>query len=1349
VLSALLATVIFGVYFGMRVMRANERIRLLLLDRIKPYLSDTSNIESVSMSLNSLHLKGIKLSPKDHSFSIEIDDVRLGYRLWNLVVYGFVPHKMTHQLVVDHPVISILNPVFNTVTSLDSTGNIDFQNWMQEFESVQRITVLNAEINMVDSMSHSVRMAHSLNGWFESNPVDSAVVRLAGNLFESQEENLILRGAINLLKARPVRMTALIEEFNPVSGLPFLIPDFIEVTQGKVKGEIYFNPKEKATGFLDISDAQLAFRNAELHFTDVNLRGQFKGTDLEIQGTVRRFNDSPLALKGSILEILRPRLNIRVNSQNMDVQAFFQRLIPDSRLPIHGNVNLDLHATGAMNNPLVRGSVKSSNLNVYRLPIQRFQATLGLRDSVITVFGQGANRDNFQLDLQGLIDFSDSTEATSLTMNMKGDLSSILPEWSRKRVQGINGNLNTQIDGKLRSLNGSIQGRLSLASVDGDSLRLYPDLLYQNKRLEIQIQSGGNSFIAGRIQSPFYDTVEWNLIADGIQNLIHPFLGPSLQSSTDHLRLSAQFEGSPETWKFFTYGSFSENLAVNHFQLNVFPMSVKKSNTFLLEGEYTGQDSSKIPLDAELTWFDDKIQLKTFNAGDYLSASGQFPLMKDGDISGQFKLQTVDLEKFHGPFPMVRPFSGQIQGSGKIKGARSAYNMDLNINLKNGRFHDIGLYQGEFDYKREDAKFSSCGFHIARNDSLLMKGDIQTSGLDSLVGHLFSNQVDWGFFLGSLMGKSPIQGKGRIALDIKGHYSSPEIQGSLNLLDGAFSGIHFQKFLTEFQHTFENSTLGGGLLHLKTCEIERADGLKMTAQGNIPYGMAEDVDLSIHAKGNILGLLPELSSTFKKGSGSGEANLRWGGRPGEWALGDSYIHFDDAKLELNTFVKKIKKIRGDFVLRTNDRFLEIRNFEGEINGGRFRLTNRYTEDDMNHYVPLMIDKLKIHLGVLQLLAPGKGIRVNLPGLMEKGDQGWIAFRGLNSDTTLVIAGPGEHPLVRGTLLLNNVRLTYPLLKLGNSDGGQDPLIPLLQKIYWDLDVRPVKDVYYVRTIESPLGNVYTDLQLKDGVGGLRIQGIINERSLRVSGNLESTEGSIDALDHYFRVDRIVFDYPLGASDPLISGRAYTTVIDSMGIPSTIWMTLQSTDENTGIEKSGGPWKKIHFRFSSDNPNIGRTEADLMAALGYSSSDMKERAYDALGMRVDNLVFRPIFRPLERGLRRHLGFDVVRLTSRLSRNLVEMQTINPNAIDPRLLLRSTRLTLGKYLFPGMFVTYSGQVHKGVGFQYQTHGLGFRHALILEYTIQPDLFLEMEYTYDSKLLWDRREDKRIWIRHVFPF
>jgi len=199
----------------------------------------------------------------------------------------------------------------------------------------------------------------------------------------------------------------------------------------------------------------------------------------------------------------------------------------------------------------------------------------------------------------------------------------------------------------------------------------------------------------------------------------------------------------------------------------------------------------------------------------------------------------------------------------------------------------------------------------------------------------------------------------------------------------------------------------------------------------------------------------------------------------------------------------------------------------------------------------------------------------------------------------------------------------------------------------------------------------------------------------------------------------------------------------------VWLTIMSTNTETGVEAASGGWENIQFRFSTDNPNLGRTEADLLAALGYSGTSIKDRAYDAIGIQVENLVFRPLIRPLERTLRTHLGLDIVKFSSMFSRNLFQWQSGERAQWDPRMLLRSTRWTVGKYLAPGFFITYAGQVQNDPYYYYHVNGLSFRHALNLELTLQPDLFLEMEYTYDSHLMPDRRVNKRIWLRHVFSF
>jgi len=53
-----------------------------------------------------------------------------------------------------------------------------------------------------------------------------------------------------------------------------------------------------------------------------------------------------------------------------------------------------------------------------------------------------------------------------------------------------------------------------------------------------------------------------------------------------------------------------------------------------------------------------------------------------------------------------------------------------------------------------------------------------------------------------------------------------------------------------------------------------------------------------------------------------------------------------------------------------------------------------------------------------------------------------------------------------------------------------------------------------------------------------------------------------------------------------------------------------------------------------------------------------------------------------------------------------------------------------------------------YRYQHEGFGLSHKVGLEYRINPSLLLQMEYDYNSLMLM-RREDKRILLRHSFPF
>jgi hypothetical protein len=591
--------------------------------------------------------------------------------------------------------------------------------------------------------------------------------------------------------------------------------------------------------------------------------------------------------------------------------------------------------------------------------------------------------------------------------------------------------------------------------------------------------------------------------------------------------------------------------------------------------------------------------------------------------------------------------------------------------------------------------------------------------------------------------------RGEAAIHVKagGTASRPIFLAEVDLQNGTLGSVAFREMKVVLTDTLLGPEgVSGGSLVVSKGSFRREDGVDASFWGIVPHGGSTPADLSFSVKGNLLGFLPETGSVFTKAEGAGELSVRLVGRPGRFRMAGGLVRLDQGKLELSSVTDRIEKIRVEAVLAEEDGFLQIQKCTGQIRGGSFWLTNSRVTGEPG-LESFRIENLGLQFGVFRLATSARGVPLHIPGLMASGEKGWLAFSGFGKGEPFLIAGSKESPLVSGMISVSDNQLTYPFLSF--SEGSDDTALDrLLDRLRWDVLVVPRKDVHYVRDMESPVGNVYVDLKLQDALGGIHLQGNLGDDSFTVWGNLVSSEGAIDALDRYFRPERIEFDYPKGGS-PIFSGRAYTVISDSTGIPSTVWLNLVSIDQVTGLEEKQGPWGRVKFRFSSDNPNLGRNEADLLAAIGYSEGDIKNRAYDAIGMQVENRLFRPILRPLEKGMRRYLGFDMVKFSSMFSRNLFEIQNTQMATFDPKWLLRSSKLTLGKSFGSGFMVFYSGEVQNGYGYRFPMIGLGLRHSIALEYAIRPELMLEMEYTYDNQLMYERREDKRIWLRHVFPF
>jgi hypothetical protein len=75
-------------------------------------------------------------------------------------------------------------------------------------------------------------------------------------------------------------------------------------------------------------------------------------------------------------------------------------------------------------------------------------------------------------------------------------------------------------------------------------------------------------------------------------------------------------------------------------------------------------------------------------------------------------------------------------------------------------------------------------------------------------------------------------------------------------------------------------------------------------------------------------------------------------------------------------------------------------------------------------------------------------------------------------------------------------------------------------------------------------------------------------------------------------------------------------------------------------------------------------------------------------------------------------------------------------------------LGKYLTDDVYLLYQGQLQSGIDYRYLGKGVGLEHVFGLEYRLNPRLLLQLEYDYNTLMEIDK-DDKKVWLRHSFPF
>jgi len=1368
------------IYHGWNLFKVNERIKNYVLIKLKPALGGDCQIEKLEMALGAVHLKNVKINFKDNNFSLWVEDIRVGLNLTSVVKNGFHPQKIPHDILFIKPYLTIR--FFPRIKSQNSASDFSvagvssgkYWEWFKNIDFIKRITISKGRISYADSINHhKVQLAHDVNGWLSSKNGGNVSARLVGKVLNSPNYNLLMTASIDVIRARLELFNIKLNNYKWQEKIPVFIPDHFNIRQGTIDGTISLaNKKSSSNGFdiwgkVSLTDGSFQISNKNLYFDNININAEIKEWNrIVVESSSLLLNGSPFIISGNIKNLLDPRLELTLESKNFNIKENLDYMLPKSRINVRGYSNVAFQITSTFNNPTVKGQLSCSKLAIDNKVLHQFKSKFTFEASIFQIRGFSGQLGTLKLDGEGKIDFSRTEDNVSFSLNSSGEIFPELVKLPFRSLDSSASQLQIRGGGNLTHLSGTVDLRLKPLNQD-TTFRFNGVFNIGEKQLSLRVISPSHYFIGEGSLFLSENQQKYLIKLKDVHNLLYGI--PELQKLSKIFNYKTSFthiEGDPANWRITgNYTWIGEKDEPNR-TANMTCSIKSKDDTQHLSANiniYSGEE--KFYSNLNLIRTPEYLEIKNFDIGNLFSSSGRIHLSDDNQIEASVILPNASLQKLES---LIFCNNGLIN-QGKCYGA-IAISGNLKYPLVSGKFdfsevklNKIGFYDAVMNFQLINNRVMLDEFNIKRNQQLIFNCDgFYSINNDQLNFDFTGKDIDLNSLVTTILNKPRLlEGKGSAEIKLRGSLKHPKLYGNVDVEHGKLSRFSYDQIILDLgddqsldwnHNAVDSDTLENGGVVFQRILITKFGQFQIEGRGVIPFSGEIPADIELDGKGNILSILPELTPFFVETKSKADWEVNLTGRPNNLIISGVKLTLSEGYLKLKDVAEEIKDIAAIMELE-QDGFLNVKFIEGKIKGKKFTFHNFESvpiSSDGN-LESFLIPELGLNLGIFTLETSLKGIPLHIPGLMEKREIGLFIFSGKSEQEKFYFGGPLDQPLVRGKIQLQNANFTFPFIPVKSAPSRPDPVVEVLKKIEWNVTALVGKDLHYQRQIPSGLDNVYVDLLIDAGVGGLQFNGILDENSFGVLGRLESSRGMVEYLDLDFQVVKAGIEFDKSTLLPFIFGEARTTVTDSTGYPYYIYLTLLTLDEETGHAQKRGRFGEMAFQLSSDNPNLGDTEGEILASLGYSASNIPKMATDIIGISTDNLVFRPLFRPFERQLERTLGLDMVRFSSRFTRNLIEM-----NLSDERnfqfnsklFLLRSTKLIIGKYLADRFFFLYTGQLEAGMDYRYQQEGFGFRHTLGLEYRINPGLLLQMEYDYNSLLLW-QKDDKRIILRHSFPF
>ncbi len=1346
----------------------DDRLKTYIVEKLGESTGALISVESLRIDYDTIEVNDIKFVSEGAFANFVVKGLRFKYNLWQILLNSDQPYRAIEDVylveprvifkVADETGVEMAELVKDSDSSADNLLGI-----LQQFEHIDRIQVSDGRILYQQRNGNFVVIGQNFNGWLTSENMRDIRLEASGGLFQGDGTDIQIFGQFNLSEQKYAARLE-IHDFDLSEIGLFSGDEDYQIGHGKVNGRLYVSASKlqrdsvTVNGYLSLDEFDGSWNETVADNIQVGLTIYDNRADIKfIDGTI-----SGAEIKGTagISDIFRPRIHGEMSLKNLALGA----LTPYVDLPFSekDQISADFKFTADKEMYLLNGSVASAMLHTQSVDINSLRGHFTLDSSRFNLTGMRFNVDDFHVRSSGSYLIRDGR------FNLQAHVDSKFGEHLFfDRISGKAQNLDARISGNFKKSSASGSWTYTIAdSQDTRVIDINGRVDYLNDEFQLALNRNFD-------QDFFFSLQISHLMSEPRINFGY----------IENLPL-AELTSLEWAQTLFRHYGFEGIVAgnVTHVQAEVKAFNRKEpADAIVLSTSLRNLLRDVKVIDAQMR-YNNFNGLAKFELGpEFLKGTVHSGKSMTGDIDiNLLRHQQIKVDVNLAEFAISQFLDDSTtQGFGELNGNLQINgNIDrpqISANLEGDKFvlNDIGYYKFDFDLTANEDSVFIPEVHLSLNNLPIMEGQA-VFHLDSSCIHaaLHGQEIESEYILQTIVPDiESLSGTIDYQLEIDGPFVSPSVTGALDLRSGMFDRIPFDKLHVEFNDELIEGedffAVRNHQINIRHFEMINGGQFHFEGSGDFPLYEYGELNLDLNFDGDILSLIPKWDSFFVDGASFTTIKLGVAGTLKQPKLTSGMIHIESGELWLADVARHIENINGDIVLHPGTDQVDIKNFRAEVDGDRLTInTVRDVEipggKKLDHW---FFRDLDLDFGVLEMLTTSSGVELNIGGLMLPGETGRLALAGKDEIPYFYFAGPVKNPYAWGELTLSRSRITYPF---DGGDGKPTPVTEFLMRVDWDVLVRAGRDLQYVRAIPAFIGEVDSDLNVDPDSEGLNFRGIIDKQTFAPIGKLVSNRGRVEYLDMNFRVENFSVNFQQLESAPEVAGRAWTTVRDSVGaIPRTIYLELYAVDEQTGQRVRNARWEEFRFRLVTADPTIGETQEQVLAYMGYSVSNLKQKATQVGGAVTENYLIRPLLRPLERSLERVLGVDLVRFNSSIAKNLFYVSlgqkyyqdnaigalNLNNASAPYLLLIESSELTVGKYLSQDLYLTYTGQLIATA--ETEGNDFNFNHSLGLEYRFFKNLLLELEYDreilnyyniYTNKVY---QEDIKVRLRHSFSF